>query len=104
MKTTKLLHVLRNPYGRSDEERKQDRLVAADEIERYEKIIGRVTKKCNEEMKWAQDNIDEINLPTPHEYQDGESHSYQEGDLADLLRYLKEYKEIIALLEEVLIR
>jgi len=35
MKTTKLLHVLRNPYGRSAEERKQDRLVAADEIERW---------------------------------------------------------------------
>ena len=72
---------------------------AADEIERYEKIIGRVAKKCNEEMKWAQDNIDEINLPTPHEYQDGESHSYQEGDLADLLRHQKAYKEISALLE-----
>ena len=64
---------------------------AADEIERYEKIIGRVAKKCDEEMKWAQDNIDEINLPTPHEY--------QEGDLADLLRHQKAYKEISALLE-----
>jgi hypothetical protein len=34
-----LLHRLRNPYGRSDDERRADRLEAADRIEAYEAYI-----------------------------------------------------------------
>ena len=56
MKTTKLLHVLRNPYGRSDEERKQDRLAAADEIERW--------KDAFENMRdWAEQKGIDTNTP-----------------------------------------
>ena len=44
MKTETMLHILRNPFGHSDNRKKQARLKAADEIERWEKY-GFVRKK-----------------------------------------------------------
>ncbi len=35
MKTKTMLHILRNPFGHSDNRKKQARLKAADEIERW---------------------------------------------------------------------
>lgn len=46
---TKLLHILRNPWGYSHEELKKARLQAADELEYW--------KKWAEDMlKWCEDN------------------------------------------------
>ena len=65
---------------------------AADEIERYEKIMGRVAEKCNEEIKIALGDIEAMNIP-------GNPHNYQDADIEYLPYLLKAYKEISALLE-----
>jgi len=49
MKTNKILHILRNPYGRDLAELRQAALAAADEIERW--------KNAFENMRaWAEKN------------------------------------------------
>ena len=65
---------------------------AADEIERLERIISKVTVKCDEEIKIALGDIEAMNIP-------GNPHNYQDADIEYPPYLLKAYKEISALME-----
>ena len=45
-RTKKILHVLRNPFGRTRSELSQDRIDAADEIERWEDAYMNLKAWC----------------------------------------------------------
>jgi len=61
MEIRKILHILRNPHGWSEEEKKQARLGAADEIQRWQ-IWGRNI------LKWAEEHgLDIVAYNQAHE-------------------------------------
>lgn len=49
METKEILHILRNPWGWSEEDKRKARLAAADEIERWELWSRNI-------LKWAEDH------------------------------------------------
>ena len=55
--------------------------------------IQKIKEKCEEEIEWAQANIDEMNLP-------GNPHNYANDDKIWLPCWLKAHKEILDLIKE----
>lgn len=53
----------------------------------------KLKKKCEEEIAWAQANIDEMNLPD-------NPHNYQEDDRTWLPCWLNAHKEMLDLIKE----
>jgi len=54
-------------------------------------MINKIKKKCEEEIAWAQANIDEMELP-------GNPHNYKADDKIWLPCWLKAHKEIFDLI------
>lgn len=54
-------------------------------------MLDEIKKKCEEEIMWAQANIDEMNLP-------GNPHNYCDDDKIYLPCWLKAHKDILEII------
>ena len=56
--------------------------------------MEKLKKKCEEEIKWAQDNIKQMEIS-------GNPHRYQEEDKVWLPCWLKAHQDMLALIDEI---
>jgi phenolic acid decarboxylase len=56
-------------------------------------LIKKIIDKCNGEIEWAEENINEMNLP-------GNPHNYQEGDRVYFPAWIQAHAELLKLINQ----